>query len=255
MDSFLSMYDPTTIQTDMVIDGEQAATWLGVQKFNLLRTLRENYTEGIDYSVMKQPRPTTAVKKYGGNACKKVLLSPDCFKRVCMLSRSKRAEEVRTYFIEMESLIVRYRIALQKGMVAEIRDLERSLQPPDPADSAGYIYVLRASMDKDSVYKIGRTQDLNKRLSTYNTGSVDGVEVLYKFRTDNHRAVEGCLKAMLREHQYRKYKEVYQADLDMIKRLINECDSVAQTKRVYTSRKAPRMRGGYYVVLSADTAG
>jgi hypothetical protein len=50
--------------------------------------------------------------------------------------------------------------------------------------------------------------------------------------------------------QLRKYKEVYEADLDMIKGLIEKCDETAAYKRVYTNtRGAKKMDGGYYMVL------
>lgn len=104
------------------------------------------------------------------------------------------------------------------------------------------------------LYKIGRTGDLNKRLSTYGTGTVDGVELLFKYRTDNHKAVEGCVKAWLKEHQLRKYKEVYQAN--MIKSLIKGCDGLGQSlglKKEFVSSKAPKMAGGYYLVIAKDS--
>jgi hypothetical protein len=69
------------------------------------------------------------------------MLTPDCFKRICMRSRSSRAEDVRTYFIELESLLVRCRSTLLKGM--------------------------------------------------------DGVELVFKFRTDKHATTEACWKLML----------------------------------------------------------
>lgn len=249
VDSFLSMYNPDTVQTDLVIDGDQVAEWLGVRKYNLLKLLRSQYKDGLDFRIQKSPKPD---RRYGGNSFKKVTLTPDCFKRVCMLSRSPRAEEVRTYFIALESLLVRYRAQLMQGMASEIKTLERAVKPNDPADSAGYIYVIRASHDKDSVYKIGRTKDLNQRLATYNTGTADGVEVVFKFRTESHKATEACVKAMLREKQFRKYKEVYQADIDMIKSVIQKCDDVARYSRVYTSRRSSKLTGGYYLVLGPD---
>jgi hypothetical protein len=258
IDTFLTMYDPETTQTDMVIEADRAATWLGINKFTLLKTLRCSYRDGLDFKVnvtkksRKSPRSVNSAR-YGGNNFKHVLMTPDCFKRICMRSRSLRAEEVRTYFIELEALIVRYRAVLQKGMEAEIRSMERQLKPSSRADHAGYIYVIRASAEKDSLVKIGQTKDLAKRLSNYSTGAADGVEVLYKFRTNSHISTERCLKALLKEHQYRKRKEVYQADVDMIKQLIKGCDAMTQYKQLYASRKKHQMTGGYYLVLQPDS--
>lgn len=266
VDSFLSMYDPETVQTDLSVDADKAASWLGIKKFTLMKTLRESYHEGLDYQVTKKQQHLKAAARARAdgrttNAYKTVLLTPDCFKRVCMQSRSRKANEARTYFLELESLIVRYREALQRGMAAEIASLDRAQKPKDPEDSAGYVYVLQAVPERDSVYKIGRTQNLTKRLSTYNTGRVDGVEVVFKFRTDSHKATEACVKALMRAHQYRKYKEVYEADLEMIKNIIKGCDGIAHYQQVYTKRHraakgAAGMTGGsgaYYIVLAQDS--
>ncbi|PNH04436.1 hypothetical protein TSOC_009412 [Tetrabaena socialis] len=256
VDSFLSMYSPETSQTDAVIDLDKVATWLSMKKFNILKVLRASYLEGVDYVITRGSRGRSVVPrpKYGGNHYHRVMLTPDCFKRICMRSKTHRAEEVRTYFIALEALLVRYRTLLQAGMDAEIRTLQRAVKPNDPRDSAGYIYVIRASADRDSVYKIGRTQDLNKRLATYNTGTADGVEVVFKFRTEAHKATEACVKAMLREKQYRKYREVYQADIDIIKAIIQRCDDVARYSRVWTRRRPSKMTGGYYLVLERADA-
>lgn len=246
IDSFLSMYNPETLQTDLIINIDKVCKWLNITKFNILRTLRSSYREDIDYTIVKSANKKG---KYGGNNYKLVMISPDCFKRLCMRSTSKKAEEVRTYFIELESLLVRYRTTLMKGMDNEIQLMERALKPKNPEDSAGYIYVLKASPERDSVFKIGRTKDLNKRLSTYSTGTLHGVELVFKFRTDNYRATEECVKAMVRPDRYKKYNEIYKAEIDMIKELIKKCDETAQYRKLYTAKKAPIMKGGYYFVL------
>lgn len=247
IDSFLSMYDADTVQTDYVINCDNAAKWLGVEKYVLLRTLKETYKQGIDYI---ETQTTKRKGKYGGNNYKLVMLTPDCFKRVCMRSRSKKAEEVRTYFIQLESLLVRYKSFIIEGMDREMKSMERSLKPKTDVDGVGYVYVVKASPDKDSVYKIGRSGSLRSRLSTYGTGTIDGVEVLFRFRTDNYKAVERCVKAWLKEHRYRKYKEVYQANLDMIKGIVQGCDEIGMLKKEYVSTKAPVMKGGYYIWLA-----
>ena len=242
------MYNPDTLQTDLIIDLEKISSWLSVNKSNLLRTLKESYREDIDYSIEFISKRNS---KYGGNNYKKVMVSPDCFKRLCMRSSSMKGEEIRTYFIELESLLVRYRSTLLKGMDDEIKLMERAMKPKNPEDSAGYIYVLKASPEKDSVFKIGRTKDLNKRLSTYSTGTIDGVHLVFKLRTDNYIATEECVKAMVKPDRYKKYKELYKADINMIKVLINKCNETAKYKKLYTSNKATpsKMQCGYYFLL------
>jgi len=228
IDSFLSMYDADTVQTDFVIDANDAASWLSLGKNVVSRTLRQGYKKNIDYTEQKSTKIMPG--KYGGNNYKIIMMTPDCFKRLCMRSRSKRAEEVRTYFIQLESLIVKYKSFIIEGMDKEMAQMERSVRPKIDVDGLGYVYILKASPEKDSVYKIGRSGALRSRMATYATGTIDGVEVLFRYRTDNYKAVERCTKAWMKEYQYRKYKEVYQADIDMIKAIIRGCDEVGQLK-------------------------
>ena len=39
----------------------------------------------------------------------------------------------------------------------------------------------------------------------------------------------------------------------MIKELIKKCDDTAEYRKLYTAKKAPIMKGGYYFVLEKST--
>jgi hypothetical protein len=56
------------------------------------------------------------------------------------------------------------------------------------------------------------------------------------------------MKAMLKEKQYRKYKEVYQVDLASIKTLIKSCDDACMSV-MYSKPKPSKMTGGYYALF------
>jgi hypothetical protein len=257
IDELFGMYDGATIQTVPIVDLDHVAKWLSVQKFNLLKTIRASYKMDLDYTIERGvggKRP--AGGKYGGNNYVRVLLTPDCFKRLCMQTRSPRGEMVRTYFIELEALVVRYNQQLLSAIEADDAQLRKNMRPRDPADSTGYIYVIRASERMDSVYKIGRSKDLNRRLDEYQTGRADALEVIYKLRTQDLKGVEGCVHAWLKDHAYdgcvRRCKEVYKADIDLIKMVIGECDGIGRAKVEYARRKPTVMKGGYYVVLRKE---
>jgi predicted GIY-YIG superfamily endonuclease len=170
-----------------------------------------------------------------------------------MVSRAKKAEDVRTYYIQLEALIFKYHQQMLDGMQQEIQQLEKQLKPNQKKDHAGYIYVIRASKEKDSVYKIGRTQDLQKRLASYQTAKLEDIEVVYKFRTEKLKALEACVKLACKDRQYRKYKELYQADLQLIKEIIEKCQGIEQAKQLYVMRAASKLEGGYYIALANET--
>lgn len=262
IDDLFSLYDPDTAQTDFAVNLDAVAKWLGVYKANLMMTLRSAYKAGFDYQISKAPRPVPpghvadALARRSGNAYKHVLLTPDCFKRLCMRSRGKKAEQVRTYFIQVEQLVMRYRTQMLAGMREEVARLERNQRARDPGDHAGYIYVIQASPERDSVFKIGRTKDLARRLTEYQTGRADDLEVVFKFRTDRLQQTEACLKALLKTRQYRKFREVYQVDLDTIKELVAGCDALSdradarpRLKIEHAAPKAPQLGGGFYAIL------
>jgi len=255
VDEMFDFYDMSTLQTDFVIRLDVLTKWLHTRKDKLVETLQRSYKANIDYTIIKvSPQQT----KPHANNVKLYLLTPDCFKRLALLSRSKNAEMVRTYFIEVESLFIKYREQTLEGMKHDIERLERNQKPKGNFDPRrGYLYIIRASDDEgDSVFKIGRnSKDLLGRLRQYNTGRADSVEVLYTYQTDDVVGAEGCLKAFLKKYQYRKYKEVYQANIDMIKAIISSCDETAKYTRVYSNARADKlMTGGYYMVLERDIA-
>ena len=116
------------------------------------------------------------------------------------------------------------------------------------ADHAGYIYIIRASTEKHNLYKIGRTADLAKRLNTYNTGTADEVEVLYKYRTDKLKGTEQCVKAWLQDTKYRKYREIYEVDLNSIKKVVSKCGELG-AKLILKLKGKAIMSGGHYIVF------
>jgi hypothetical protein len=90
-------------ENDFVIDADDIAKWLSVYKFHVIKTLKKSYKENIDYTIKKSTIKQTQ-RKYGGNNYKKVMVTPDCFKRMCMRSKSARAKELHTCFISSMSL-------------------------------------------------------------------------------------------------------------------------------------------------------
>jgi hypothetical protein len=103
-----------------------------------------------------------------------------------------------------------------------------------------------------SIYKIGRTRDLAARLRSHGSSLADALEVVYVFKTRCVDKVESCMKLMLREMQYRKYKEVYEVDLDVLKKVIAGCDD-ACIQTVFSRPQRPATKGGG-VAHGDDTA-
>lgn len=250
IDELYVMYNENTLPTDIIIDADYVGKWLNVPKKRIIDTLQRSYEKNIDYTIEKAANPLS--NKPHANNYKRVMMTPECFKLFAMRSATKKADEMRNYFIQIESTLLKYRQDLVDGLEKRIADLERNQRPKYTAAESkrGVIYILKAHEDKDDIVKIGRTSNLYKRLSNHGSSRADDPHVLYMYECDDVDEVEACVKALIKKHKYRKYKEVYQADIDMIKYFIQGC---ANLKMRYKSRKSSRnITGGHYIAVFKD---
>ena len=79
------------------------------------------------------------------------------------------------------------------------------------------IYVFKALNTDLTLYKIGETINSKTRFNSHNSPLANDIKILYQYETENIDQVESCVKAHLKTAQYRKYKEIYQVNLGIIK--------------------------------------
>jgi phage anti-repressor protein/predicted GIY-YIG superfamily endonuclease len=237
IDDFFSLYDHKTLDTDFVINLDILAIWLNAIKGSLKETLMKSYTEDIDYKVIKQNNN----KK--GRPYETIMLTPDCMKRLCMLSRSPKAEEVRTYYIELEKHIDKY-----KNIIFEKYEINQ--KPIPQSENEGVVYVLQTDLDLQGVYKIGKTSDFKSRIKTHHSSHDNNVVVKLIYKTEYMDEIEKCLKYYMREKKYRKYKEFYQVDVDIIKKMIKECERMSLVARKTINGKYAK--GGYFLYIDKN---
>jgi len=219
IDDFFSLYDYKTNDSDMVIDFDNLAKWLNIRKDNLKKTLERTYTQNIDYKI-------NIIKSSGkGRPIEEIKITPECMKRMCMLSVSTKSEEVRTYFIKIEKLIDKYKQVVIDELNKKVGILEQN-QKPKLNPKQGVIYVIRTSKTIEDIFKLGRSKQFLGRLMTHNSIEPDDIEIMLLYETNNIIQVENCVKNALKSKQYRKRKEIYQVDLDTIKQVISTCDDI-----------------------------
>ena len=240
IDDFLSLYTINTYNDDLIINFDTLIKWLKIRKDSLKRTLIETYIKNVDYKI-KKIKSTTA-----GKPREEIMLTSDCCKRLCMLSKTIKAEEVRTYFIEIEKLMDKYKKYIIEGLTNKIDILENNQKPISDTKS-GVIYVLKTDYNIIDLYKIGKTKKFKERIRTHNSSHIDNVDIVHIYESNYIDEVEKCLKNVLVSKQYRKRKEFYQVDLDIIKELIKTCDKMSL--KVRKNNKNIKQLGGYYIML------
>ena len=93
-------------KNDFVIDLDNVWQWLGFgQKVNAKRVLEKNFTINKDYKLLlcqlaKQPNQTK-----GGHNKEIFMLNIETFKKYCLKSDTKKADEIHDYFIKLENIM------------------------------------------------------------------------------------------------------------------------------------------------------
>jgi phage anti-repressor protein len=227
-----------------VIDLKNVAKWLKVNLKVLRETLKKSYTKNIDYIDNSNK---IQKKGSGGHTLKITLLTPNCFKKICQLTKSKKGDEVREYFIKVEETLFRYKNYIIEGLEEKIKKLEQN-QKPKVYPKRGVIYVFETpNSPQNSLYKIGKTKDLKQRLKSHQSPLSHDINILYYFETEDIDSVEKCAKTFMKKYQYRKYKEVYQVNIDIIKEVISSCGKIPENIKLKENKD-----NKYFMYISND---
>ena len=92
-------------------------------------------------------------------------LSFDGFEKVCMTSKSKKGNAVRDYFITLRKFIEYYR----QHFANNINKMAKGKK---------CVYIILANKDKN-IFKVGRTNDIRKRLYSYATGKDKHPDIMF----------------------------------------------------------------------------
>lgn len=80
---------------EFTVNLDDISKWLNTEKKRLIETLKSSYKLNIDYTLKKGVNPNKKSARH--NNYKVCLLTLDCFKRLCMLSKAKNSDIVRQY--------------------------------------------------------------------------------------------------------------------------------------------------------------
>jgi len=239
IDDFFGLHEYKIDLTQIYINFDLVCKWLKSRRDHLKTTLTKSYIRNVDYTIKKG-------KSTGGRPLEIINLSFDCFRRLCMLSRTKKAEEVRSYFIDIEKHINKYKDYIIEALNKKVDILDNNQKPKIDVRS-GVFYVLKTDLGIKDVYKIGKSKKFKQRLTTHNSSHVDNVKVVLVYEASDIDGVERCLKAVLKGFQYKKRKEFYEITIDKLKVLLEDCDKIT-LKAKYM--KNDKIKGGYYLYIN-----
>jgi hypothetical protein len=164
------------------------------------------------------------------------MLTLDCAKKILQSTKSKKGNEVRNYFIEVEKMLYKYKDLIIKNLSNEL-SLVKNNQKPKMDNKKNKIYVFKALNTDLTLYKIGRATDLKVRLTSHNSPLANDLKVIFEYETENIKQVEKCIKTLMKHAQYRKYKEVFQIDINIIEKFIKQCDNNVNLVKEYVKNQ------------------
>jgi len=118
-----------------------------------------NFEEDFDYTI--EIKKKKQINSTGKTTYHEIFITPNCMKELCMISQTKKAKEVRKYFIALEKLIKKYFEDIKNQMYKKIGILEQN-QKPKLDIKKGVIYILEAQNTDTTLYKLGKSEDIKK---------------------------------------------------------------------------------------------
>jgi phage anti-repressor protein len=216
-------------QDPFIIDFDSIVYWLDVRKDNLKKTLCANYMVNIDFIIEKTLLLPRQKRSKGGQNKELILLTSDCFKMLCMRSKTKKAEQVRKYYIELEKMIDKYKEVIIKNQLKEINILKQDLRKEE-YPIGGHCYIFKEVDELEKIYyRIGRSDNMKKRMANHNSSTIHKKVLVFKIKTNNISHYEACLRSTLFNFRYKQNKDYYRTDVKVLKKAIKNCNCVIKT--------------------------
>ena len=240
IDDFYSFYDDGKNEYDYTINLETLAEWLEVKKGHLKDLLISNFEENDDYIELKNNNGIGLGT--GKNNRKHVLLRYMCAKELCMISRSKKSNVIRKFYIELEKLLITYKDNIVNDLHNQLGIINTNNNIIEKNKNTGLIYVLKidnnivADTDKNFESKIGSTLDLEQRMRDYRVGRTKELPIVFIYRTEYVTDIETCIKQNLKMYQLKYNTETFYVDLGFIKETIKYC-SLKNSKLLMHNKK------------------
>jgi hypothetical protein len=86
------------------------------------------------------------------------------------------------------------------------------------------VYVIEDTDENDDIYyRIGKTDNMNKRIKIYNTHSIHNKKVVHYIELLCPLQLETCIRSMLYKYRYKNNKDYYKCNLNKIKKAFDKC--------------------------------
>ena len=86
------------------------------------------------------------------------------------------------------------------------------------------VYIIEdLDIDGEIYYKIGKTENMNKRISIYNTHSLHKKKVVHYVELLCPLQLETCIRSMLYKYRFKNKKDYFKCELNKIIKAFDKC--------------------------------
>lgn len=210
-------------KTDFVINLDRVWKWLGYERISFCKTLLiKHFQENIDYKIEKAasanakagPKFSEEGKNLGGAGLNReyITLTVNCFKKLCLKSRTEKANQIHDYYICLEEI-------LNEILSEETEELKNKLKLKDKESNDKIHNTLITNFkDKQVVYiiqieqnvlKFGYTKDIETRFRDHKNEFGKDITIKIIHETIYNREFEEMIKNQFQKHIItKKYKKV-----------------------------------------------
>lgn len=146
IDDYHTFFDEKADELFWTINLYDIAKWLDIKEEKLKELVTNNFIKEIDYIIDK----------------KNIVLSQKCCKLLCMMSESKKANLIRTYYIDLEKLIVKYKEEIVNDLDKQMNIKNNSKEMFE--NEKGLIYILKFG---DGLYKLKYISENKNKTKKY----------------------------------------------------------------------------------------
>jgi phage anti-repressor protein len=203
------------------------------------KVLYKKFKNPEDYKETDKQDDLVTSQSLGSNKLRKFyIMNGQAFKRLLMMLRTAKGDQVRQYYYKVEQLAITMRHYLTELLNKRQKETEDELNKEkmknvnmkvfvdniNMCNKTEYIYI--ATTDSYAIqnrFKIGRASDLKKRLQTYNTGRAldDEYYYCYMFQCYDSKQLESRLTSALFKFREQKTKEMVVLNFNVLHDIVN----------------------------------
>jgi hypothetical protein len=201
-------------KNDFVIDLQSIWKWLGFSRKDHCKVVLEKHFKiDIDYKIIKAAPEVAGAgsKKLGGAGLnkEKILMNINTFKKLCLKSDTKKADEIHDYFIKMEETfqevineeceelrlqLTNSKIEMTNLTESNYKDKEKLLL--DSYHMKNVLYLIKIKTDNQLLIKYGISYDIKQRLSDHKTliGKDCDIQLIFCIESIHYQILEKQLE-------------------------------------------------------------